>query len=220
MSRLELAPTAALASVQAVPLVLHDNRVASLPRLCEKGASVSIEHELVARALEGDGAAFATLVRPHLSMLYRIAARSCGNAALAEDAVQEALTIAYRKLDRYQPGSSLRSFLAAIAARQARTLLRGERRRKVREDAAEPPEHDPGPAELVGAEQVAERIREALAVLPKKRREVALLRLDAGLSYAEIAEAVGSTEGSARVLVHMALKELRERLGDMLKESP
>ena len=180
---------------------------------------MSIEHELVARALEGDGAAFATLVRPHLSMLYRIAARSCGNRALAEDAVQEALTIAYRKLDRYQPGSSLRSFLAAIAARQARTLLRGERRRKVREDAAEPPEHDPGPAELLGAERAAQRIRDALALLPK-RREVALLRLDGGLSYAEIAEAVGSTEGSARVLVHMALKELREQLGDMLKESP
>ena len=153
-------------------------------------------------------------------MLYRIAARSCGNRALAEDAVQEALTIAYRKLDRYQPGSSLRSFLAAIAARQARTLLRGERRRKVREDAAEPPEHDPGPAELLGAERAAQRIRDALALLPKKRREVALLRLDGGLSYAEIAEAVGSTEGSARVLVHMALKELREQLGDMLKESP
>jgi RNA polymerase sigma-70 factor (ECF subfamily) len=64
------------------------------------------------------------------------------------------------------------------------------------------------------------RVREALSKLPSKRRQVVLLRLDAGLSYAEIAQVVGSTEGSARVLVHLALKELREALADLLTEAP
>ncbi len=184
-------------------------------RPCEK-TLVSLEHDLVHRALDGDGRAFAGLVEPHLAMLYRIAARACGNPSLAEDAVQEALTICYQKLGNYQPGTSFKSFVAKIAARQAQTLLRGERRRRVREDASSPAESLAGPAELVEAERTAQRIRDALAQMPKKRRTVALLRLDGNLSYAEIASAVGSTEGSVRVMVHLALKELREALADLL----
>jgi RNA polymerase sigma-70 factor (ECF subfamily) len=180
--------------------------------------SVSVEHELVSRALSGDGRAFQSLVQPHLPMLYRIAARACGNRALAEEAVQEALTLSYQKLGRYEPGTSLKSFLAAIAVRQAQTILRGERRRRAREDIAQAPEPIANPADALSAERLAIRVREALASMPKKRREVALLRLDGNLSYAEIAAAVGSTEGSARVLVHLAIKELRDRLTDFLPD--
>jgi len=182
----------------------------------EKAAIVTLEHELIARALDGDGQAFATLIEPHLPMLYRIAARACGDRALAEDAVQEALTLAYQRLSRYQPGTSLRAFLAAHAVRRAQTLLRGERRRQVRERDADAPERMPGPAELARAREAAERVRAALTRMPDKRRAVVLLRLDAEMSYAEIAEAIGTTEGSARVLVHMALKELRSELADLL----
>jgi RNA polymerase sigma-70 factor (ECF subfamily) len=182
---------------------------------CEKSEGVSIEHELLARALDGDGRAFATLVEPHLPMLYRIAARACGSTAIAEDAVQETLTLFHGRLTSYSPGTSLRSFLAAIAVRQARTLLRGEQRRRVREDNSAPPEAVADPVELLAAERLGRQIRDALGKMPKKRQEVALLRLDAGLSYAEIAEAVGSTEGSARVLVHLALQQLRELLADL-----
>jgi RNA polymerase sigma-70 factor (ECF subfamily) len=181
-------------------------------------APVSLEHELCARAIDGDGRAFASLVEAHLPMLYRIAARACGNRSLAEDAVQEALTLAYQRLDRYQPGTSLRAFLASYAVRQAHTLIRSERRRRAREVGSEEPARVPNPAELVRAVRTAERVRAALAKMPEKRRAAALLRLDADLSYAEIAQAVGSTEGSARVLVHMALKELRAELADAVGE--
>ncbi|MBI3200491.1 MAG: sigma-70 family RNA polymerase sigma factor [Myxococcales bacterium] len=179
---------------------------------------MSLEHELIARALDGDGRAFAGLVEPHLPVLYRIAARACRDRALAEDAVQEALTLAFERLSGYQPGTSFRAFLAAFAVRRAQTLLRGERRRRTREDAADAPSSLPNPADLARAHQAAERVRTALEALPEKRRAVAMLRLDAGLSYAEIAQAVGTTEGSARVLVHMALKELREQLADLVRE--
>ena len=180
--------------------------------------SVSLEHELCSRALEGDGRAFATLVQPHLPMLYRIAARACGQRALAEDAVQEALTLAYQRLDRYEPGTSLRAYLATYAVRQAQTLLRGERRRRAREDSADPPDHLPGPAQMLDAGRAAERVREALARMPEKRRAVVMLRLDGDMSYAEIAKATGSSEGSARVLVHLALKELAAELADLTSE--
>jgi len=180
--------------------------------------AVSLEHELVRRALDGDGRAFATLVEPHLGVLYRIAHRACGNRSLAEDAVQDALALTYERLGRYQPGTSFRAFLAAHAVKKAQTLLRGERRRRTREDASDAPQSVPGPQDLARAAEAARRVQAALATLPEKRRAVAMLRLDAGLSYAEIAEAVGTTEGSARVLVHMALKELRAQLADLTRE--
>ena len=183
---------------------------------CKNLPPVSAEHTLVAQARAGDGRAFAALVEPHLGMLYRIAARACRDQALAEDAVQEALTLAFRRLDRYQPGTSLRAFLATMAVKQAQTMLRSERRRRVREDASASPEYPAGPSDLVEAERTARRVREVLASLPKKRQQAALLRLDAGMSYGEIAQAIGTTEGSARVLVHYALNTLREELKDVL----
>jgi RNA polymerase sigma-70 factor (ECF subfamily) len=183
----------------------------------------SREQALVARALRGDGRGYRALVEPHLPMLYRLAARAAGDRALAEDAVQETLALAYRRLSGWRPEQPFRAFLAAVAVRQAHTLRRSERRRERREA-----EHGPAttaepaadPLDAMRGRALAERVREALMSLPPKRREAALLRLDAGLGYREIASAIGSTEGSARVLVCEALRELREKLRDELGETP
>ena len=72
--------------------------------------------------------------------------------------------------------------------------------------------------EAVEGETAAKRIRSALRDMPPKRREAALLRLDAGLSYREIAEAMDTSEGSARVLVHTAIKQLKTELSDLLDQ--
>ncbi|HEX3774820.1 MAG TPA: sigma-70 family RNA polymerase sigma factor [Polyangiaceae bacterium] len=182
----------------------------------EHGAGLSVEHELIERALAGDGRAFQSLVEPHLAMLYRIASRACGNSALSEDAVQEALTIAFTRLGSYSAGTSLKAFLASIAVKRARTLLRSERRRRGYEERSRAGERVPEPSEIVETKQSARAVRDALAAMPDKRREVALLRLDANLSYAEIAAALGTTEGSARVLAHLALSELKTKLSNEL----
>ncbi len=184
--------------------------------LTETGAiSLLDEAELVRRAIDGNGLAFRRLVEPHLPLLYRIAARMSGDRALAEDAVQEALALAFQKLASYRCDGNLRAFLAAFAARQAHTLVRAERRRWRREEKSATPYREAGPDEQHDAARTAAAIRAALAAMPDKRREAVLLRLDAGLSHREIAEAIGSSEGSVRVLVHQALTELKERLGDL-----
>ncbi len=172
------------------------------------------EARLVADALAGDGDAFARLVRPHLPVLYRVAARAARDPVLGEDAVQETLEVAYRSLRRYTPGTNLRAFLAGIAVRRAHTLVRGEIRRRHREEASAAPEAPADVADEALARDQARRLTAALDALPKKRRQAAILRLDGGLNYAEIAQALDSTEGSARVLVHLALKALRTTLED------
>lgn len=181
-------------------------------------AQLRPEADLIGRALAGDGLAYRQLVQPHLPMLLRLAARTAGSVHLAEDAVQEALTIAYQRLARYRPEASFRAYLAAIAVRQAHTLARSERRRNRREQAARAPAAGADPEQALHATIAAQRVRQALAQMSTKKRRAALLRLDAGLSYREIAQALQSTEGSVRVLVHTALKELRRRLSDLLEE--
>ncbi len=179
-------------------------------------ADAAGEAALIAAAVAGDGLAFRRLVEPHLGMLLRIASRVSGSRALAEDAVQETLALAHDRLTRYRPDASFKAYLGAVAARQAHTMARSERRRSRRETVADGPTVLPDPEQSLRGARAARRVREALHQMPKKRREVALLRLDGGMSYREIAEAVGSSEGSARVLVHKALKELKEKLADVL----
>jgi len=159
-----------------------------------------------------DARRFDSLVKPHLPVLYRLAARACGDPALAEDAVQETLVLAFKRLKQLQPGASVRAFLAGIAVKRAHTLLRGERRRRQREEAMAPPSASANPEQLAQSSAMQRQIRDALWGMPKKRRTAALLRLDAGLDYVEIAQAMGTSAGSARTLVHLALKELRSVL--------
>ena len=62
------------------------------------------------------------------------------------------------------------------------------------------------------AEEAESRVRRAVDQLSRLQREVFLLRVNEGLSYKEIAEVVGSTEGAARVHYHNALRAVKESL--------
>ena len=64
------------------------------------------------------------------------------------------------------------------------------------------------------AEESMVRVRRAVDALSQKQREVFKLRLEQGLSYKEIAELVGSTEGAARVHYHNAMRAVKEFLDD------
>ncbi len=198
--------------------VLHPEEGGSTRPGGAEAAVIALESRRLAAAKSGDGAAFADLVRPHLAVMLRVAARAGGNRALAEDAVQETLGLAYERLGRYQVGTSFRAWLLAMVSRRASTLRRAETRRRDRELKVAPPQRASSPEQAMCAVQCAERIAETLETMPEKRRRAAVLRLDGGLSYAEIGEALETSEGSARVLVHMAVKTLRESLSDLVEQ--
>ncbi|HZE09295.1 MAG TPA: sigma-70 family RNA polymerase sigma factor, partial [Gemmatimonadaceae bacterium] len=64
------------------------------------------------------------------------------------------------------------------------------------------------------ADEAQERVRRSLAALSPTQRDVFTLRVQQGLSYKEIAEIVGSTEGAARVHYHNAIQKVKEFLTD------
>ena len=64
------------------------------------------------------------------------------------------------------------------------------------------------------AEEAQERVRRSLEALSPTQREVFTLRVQQGMSYKEIAEVVGSTEGATRVHYHNAIQRVKEFLKD------
>ena len=88
--------------------------------------------DLVARARQGDPAAFGELVDRHRTAVYRAALAALGSHADAEDAAQDAFLVAFRRLDTFRGDASFKTWLLTIAWHQAinrrRTLTRFLRR--------------------------------------------------------------------------------------------
>lgn len=169
---------------------------------------------LVARARAGDRAALEALVSRHLRDVYDVAVRILGDHDLAQDAVQDAMTNALGALGRFRGEASFRTWLLRIAANAARTLARRRgRRREVALEAAEAiPSGAADPGVLTVVRDEADRVARAIGRLPEKQRLAVTLRIYQGLSYREVAQVAGGSEGAARVNYHLGIKRLRELL--------
>ncbi len=168
------------------------------------------DHELASAYRAGDERAAAELVRRHTPALGRYLYSSGAAADEIEDLVQEALFRAFRRLDGWRGEASFRSWLFAIGGNVLRDEFRRRKGRQVLslEDRDLPDRADPE-AELAATE-TEDGLRRGIASLPRLQREVFLLRTQQGSGYAEIAAALGTTPGAARVHYHHAVKRLKE----------
>jgi len=170
--------------------------------------------ELIARWQGGDQRAAALLVERHAGPLARFAA-SLGARHLAEELVQDTFVRAFQGLDSFRAESSMRTWLFTILKRLLLDQTRAERRRR---DTAALDERDAVTEYdaldgLVG-DETAQRVRVAVNGLTALQREVFALRVNDGMAYADIAQAVGSTEGACRVHYHNAIQAIKEHLSD------
>lgn len=170
--------------------------------------------ELIARWQAGDQRAATALVERHAASIARFAA-SLGVREEIDELVQDTFVRAFQSLDSFRADSQLRTWLFTICKRLHLDRLRAERRRR---DVAEVDERDAATEydalDTMVGDELAERLREAVSGLTDLQREVFSLRVNEGMAYAEIAEAVGSTEGACRVHYHNAIKAIKERLHD------
>jgi RNA polymerase sigma-70 factor (ECF subfamily) len=168
------------------------------------------DHALVAAYRNGDERAATELVRRHGAAVGRFLF-SCGAATGdIDDLVQETLFRAFRALDGWRQEASFRSWLFTISS----NLLKDEfRKRKGRQmfslDDRDLPDRS-DPAGDLAASEAEDRLREGLSRLPRLQREVFLLRAQEGTDYEQIARALGTTAGAARVHYHHAVKRLKE----------
>lgn len=170
--------------------------------------------ELIARWKAGDQRAATVLVERHASALARFAA-SCGAREEIDELVQDTFVRAFGSLDGFRGDSSFRTWLFTIERRLLMDRRRAEKRRPQKLEIAEgdaATEYDA--LDGMVADEAQERIRAAVKRLTPTQREVFVLRVREGLSYKEIAQAVSTTEGAARVHYHNAMRAIKELLDD------
>ena len=168
--------------------------------------------DLIAAWRAGDETAAAELVRRHA----RAVARFLGAAGAGEDVedlVQETFFRAFRKIDGYRGGASFRTWVIAIGSNALKDARRRDRRRPVAplETDEIPDERSDPHAEVVGRD-LEEKVSGCVQRLPRLQRDVFLLRAQQGMEYEDIAAALDTTVGAARVHFHHALKRLKEWL--------
>jgi RNA polymerase sigma-70 factor (ECF subfamily) len=167
---------------------------------------------LVARAQEGDTAAYAVLVRRYQQAMYRLALRLLDDRQEAEDATQESFLSAWRRLGGYRGEAAFSSWMYRIVTNRCLNTLRS-RRSTASLDAANEDVPGPearGPERGVEANEQLGALSGALAGLPPDQRACWLLREGEGLSYAEIAAIVGGSPGAVRGRIHRARRRLAE----------
>jgi len=170
--------------------------------------------DLVARWKAGEQRAATLLVERHASAVARFVT-SIGARDDVEEVVQDTFVRAFASLDGFRGESSLRTWLFTIARRLVLDRRRATRRRGEQVEVQEndvATEYDS--LDGVVADETQRRLQAALAKLSPTQREVFVLRVSEGLSYVEIAETVGTTEGAARVHYHNAMRTIKELLDD------
>jgi RNA polymerase sigma-70 factor (ECF subfamily) len=158
---------------------------------------------LLARAAAGEVDAFDALIRPRLDRLFRMAVAILRSEADARDAVQEASVHAWRELPRLRDRGRFDAWLSQILVNGCRSILRRERRVRVREiDVAAMPadEADPALAVANDAESIAEveAIRRAFDRLDPATRSLLVLHYVEGRPLAEIAAAMAAPVGTIK----------------------
>nr|WP_224247881.1 sigma-70 family RNA polymerase sigma factor [Hyalangium gracile] len=177
--------------------------------------------------LEGDEAAFGTLVERYrtlvLSLVRRFAPRPEDAADLAQQAFLRALEASGRVFSRWKWTSPtpFRAWLVRIALNLAKNHARqGHRWRPALLTEVEHATTDPreSPQELLERQERDRHLRAAVLALPRRQREVLTLRVDGGLPFRDIAEMLGITENNAKVQFHHAVKRLKAEVAGAPEE--
>jgi RNA polymerase sigma-70 factor, ECF subfamily len=179
---------------------------------------------VVARVRAGDSARFEVLMRRYNARLFRVARAIVGDDDEAEDVVQEAYVRAWSKLEQFEGRASFATWLTRIAVHEA--LARARRRGREHTFAVGRADADeggfavnddvrdaaPGPVEVASDHEVVALLQAAVDDLPDAHRLVFVLREVEGLSGAETAQALETTEGAVKVRLHRARAALRKAL--------
>jgi RNA polymerase sigma-70 factor (ECF subfamily) len=171
------------------------------------------DFHLVERTRNGDRAAFEELYRRHRDRIHGLLWRLAGgDAALAEDLLQEAFVRAWQKLDSFRGDSRFGTWLHRLSANVALS----DRRIRLRSTQRETPLD--GSVERVAAGQTDVSapqqmdLEAAIAALPERARSVLVLYDIEGYTHAEVADLTGMAIGSSKAQLHRARRLVREEL--------
>lgn len=187
---------------------------------------------LIARAQQGDMAAFRQLVDRHQRRAFAIALALVRDENDASELVQDAFLRVFKGLNSFQGGSSFFTWLYRIITNLSIDLIRKPGRQLVdideaRFDADESQEAEfpllsrvdgADPADVVRRREIAGRLQAALDALPPYHRGVIVMREIEGLSYEEMAQAMNVSKGTIMSRLFHARQKLQKALADCYRE--
>lgn len=165
-----------------------------------------MDHDLVARAREGEEAAFNRLAAGEIDRLYAIAYRILGRQDAAEDAVQDALVAAWRDLPRLREVDAFPGWLTRVLVHTCyREARRGRRLVTVGWTGASEPIQDDRAASLADRDEIDRAFRQ----LSAEHRAVLVVTHYLGMSGREASDALGVPQGTVKSRLHHATRALR-----------
>lgn len=179
------------------------------------------DRQLVERAARGDREAFGALVQRHQDRVFNLSYQVVRNREDALDVAQEAFVKAFASLSSFKGDASFTTWMHRIVVNLAIDCLRRRRRGDATsydDRVAVPEEGDVGPAArenpetTLGARQVRSLLSRGLEALPPTHRAVLVLREIEGLTYEEIARAVGCNVGTVMSRLFYARRKLQKAL--------
>lgn len=177
----------------------------------ELATRTGIAAGIVAQAAAGDAVAFARIVAAHHDDMARVCFVICGDEEMAQDAVQAAWPIAWRKLRSLREPDLLRPWLVKIAANEVRQVLRRQRRYRVAQiEVADVGTDADDPSNRTARTDLAVALRR----LSPEDREVLAMRHVSGFDATEIGRALGMSASGVRSRLARAAARLRSELGD------
>jgi len=180
-----------------------------------------IEVQLIQRAARGDRQAFTSLFEHYFQSVYNYALSLSNDPATAEDLTQEAFIRAHTNLPRFKPPWNFRSWIFRMTRNLFLDLIRGQHNMDSFDDVSPVPAPGPSPESRVMASESTRRVRRALERLSVKNKEVLVLREVHGLSYAEIAEVLETTQPYVKTLLARSRAQFQDAYGiQLLVEEP
>jgi RNA polymerase sigma-70 factor (sigma-E family) len=154
--------------------------------------------------------AITVLYNAHWNQLVRLAALLTRDVSVAEEIVQDAFVAFHRKWGSISDPGAAHAYLRASVVNGSRSALR---HRSVEEKYRQPgPPTPAGPEELAVRSDTDARVLSALHTLPRRQREVLVLRYYGDLSEADIAQTLGLSRGAVKSHAHRGLASLKAAL--------
>ena len=182
------------------------------------------ELELIRRVLAGDHDAFYELLKPYERMIFTSALGVLKNEADAEEVAQEAVLKAFRALGRFRGESKFSTWIVQITVNEARMRVR-KYRPQLHESIDEPAELNDGdyvpkdfadwrdiPSAALEKKELRTALKQAVAALPEKYRQVIIFRDVNHMSTRDTANALGIQEANVKTRLLRARLMLRDAL--------
>ena len=168
------------------------------------------DNDLIREFQSGDEKSFDKLVEKHLQNVFGFFLKITGDKMTAEDLAQDVFMKLYKNLRNFRHESSFSTYLFRINTNTANSWITRNKWKNILhlEQAPERGELD----RSVDKEWERKELWDGISRLPKKQRTVVMLRISNSLSYKEISEITGISEGSAKVNYHHAIKRLKDIL--------